>query len=185
MTTENVTENATTQVNDDINDGLGTYDVVVLSEHEISVSDAEQIHGLHAEIGDQVVYHVLIPADDAAARLETTMGTLGAGDVFATPLVVRELDVQKIEDEFREEAERQLEVSLENLGTGRFTAVGRVTNAAPVDALAAAVSAEQASEAIVLTSSHLVAEFFHVDWTSRARRKLGVPVLHLLEHEVR
>ena len=29
----------------------------------------------------------------------------------------------------------------------------------------------------------MVAEFFHVDWTSRARRKLGVPVLHLIEHE--
>ena len=29
----------------------------------------------------------------------------------------------------------------------------------------------------------MVSEFFHLDWTSRARRKLGVPVLHLLEHE--
>ena len=29
----------------------------------------------------------------------------------------------------------------------------------------------------------MVREFFHVDWTHRARRKLGVPVLHLLEHE--
>jgi len=28
-----------------------------------------------------------------------------------------------------------------------------------------------------------VKEFFHVDWTSRARRKLKVPILHLLEHE--
>ena len=30
---------------------------------------------------------------------------------------------------------------------------------------------------------HVVAEFFHLDWTSRARRKIGVPCLHLLEHE--
>ena len=29
----------------------------------------------------------------------------------------------------------------------------------------------------------MVAEFFHLDWTSQARRKIGVPVLHLLEHE--
>ena len=40
-----------------------------------------------------------------------------------------------------------------------------------------------AAEVIVLTRPHVVAEFFHMDWTSRARRKLGVPVLHLLEHE--
>ena len=35
----------------------------------------------------------------------------------------------------------------------------------------------------VLTRPHVVAEFFHVDSTSRARRKIGLPVLHLLEHE--
>ena len=40
-----------------------------------------------------------------------------------------------------------------------------------------------ASEAIVLTRPHVVAEFFHLDWTSKARRRIGVPVLHLLEHE--
>ena len=40
-----------------------------------------------------------------------------------------------------------------------------------------------AREVIVLTRPHVVAELFHVDWNSRARRKLGVPVLHLLEHE--
>ena len=40
-----------------------------------------------------------------------------------------------------------------------------------------------AAEAIILTRPHVVSEFFHLDWTSRARRKLGVPVLHLLEHE--
>ena len=40
-----------------------------------------------------------------------------------------------------------------------------------------------AREVIILTRPHVVAEFFHVDWTSRARRKIGVPVLHLLEHE--
>ena len=39
------------------------------------------------------------------------------------------------------------------------------------------------SEAIILSGSHVVSECFHVDWTSRARRKIGVPVLHLLEHE--
>ena len=52
-----------------------------------------------------------------------------------------------------------------------------------VDALTDKVTEVGAREAIILTRPHVVAEFFHVDWTSRARRKLGVPVLHLLEHE--
>jgi hypothetical protein len=45
------------------------------------------------------------------------------------------------------------------------------------------VSKVDGREAIILTRSHVVSEFFHVDWTSRARRKIGVPLLHLLEHE--
>jgi hypothetical protein len=40
-----------------------------------------------------------------------------------------------------------------------------------------------AQEVIILTRQHLVAEFFHLDWSASARRHLGVPVLHLLEHE--
>jgi hypothetical protein len=184
-----MTENGTTGPNastnaDDINDGVGTYDVVILAEHEVSEADAAQIHGLHTGIVDQVVYHVLIPAEDAAARLEATMGTLGAGDMFAAPLVLDDSQLQAVEAEFRDEAERQLQASLTALGTGNFRALGRITSAAPVDALASSTKADDAREAIVLTSPHLVSEFFHLDWTSRARRKLGVPVLHLMEHEL-
>ena len=53
----------------------------------------------------------------------------------------------------------------------------------PIQALAKKVADVDAREAIILTRPHVVSEFFHLDWTSRARRKLGVPVLHLLEHE--
>ena len=53
----------------------------------------------------------------------------------------------------------------------------------PIHALVAKVAEVDAREAIILTRPHVVSEFFHVDWSSKARRKLGVPVLHLLEHE--
>jgi hypothetical protein len=36
---------------------------------------------------------------------------------------------------------------------------------------------------VILTRPHIVAELLHVDWTRRARRKLKVPVLHLLAQE--
>ena len=35
----------------------------------------------------------------------------------------------------------------------------------------------------MLTAPHAVRDFLHVDWTSQARRALGIPCLHLLEHE--
>jgi hypothetical protein len=34
-----------------------------------------------------------------------------------------------------------------------------------------------------MTRPHVVQEFLHMDWTHKARRRLGVPVLHLVEHE--
>ena len=39
-----------------------------------------------------------------------------------------------------------------------------------------------ADEVIVLTDPHYVEEFFHRDWASRARHKVGVPVLKLFSH---
>src|SRR3990170_1691071 len=107
-----------------------TYDVVLLIEQPLSRQDAKQVLGLHDEIEEHVRYHVLLPVEDAAARIESAMGSLAASD-----------------------------------------------------ALASKVAAVDAREAIILTRPHVVSEFFHLDWTSRARRKIGVPVLHLLERE--
>jgi hypothetical protein len=53
-----------------------------------------------------------------------------------------------------------------------------------VEALAKAVAQHHAAEVNILTRPHLVSEFFHVDWTSKARRRLGVPLLHLIERGV-
>ena len=52
----------------------------------------------------------------------------------------------------------------------------------PVDRLARAVEERGSDEVIILTRPHLVAELFHTDWTHQARRRLGVPLLHMLAH---
>ena len=52
----------------------------------------------------------------------------------------------------------------------------------PIDALVDLVKEKSCDEVIILTEPHVVREFLHLDWTSRARRKLDVPTLHLLEH---
>ena len=168
----------------DIHDGRGTYDVVLLVEQAMSRSDAAQVRSLHAEIEDPVVYHVLIPLEDAAARIESSLGTLGAGDLMAAPaLAMSDVDIDAVRRECEERSSAELDATLANLRAAGATAQGCVTAEPPVDALYVMVSDVDAREAIILTRPHVVAEFFHVDWTSRARRKLGVPVLHLIEHE--
>ena len=169
---------------DTIHDGQGTYDVVLLVEQALSPVDAAQVRSLHAEIEDQVVYHVLIPLEDAAARIEASLGTLGAGDLMAAPaLAMSDVDIEALRKECEETSDAELKQTIAALTTAGARASGKVTSEPPVDALAALVAAVDAREAIILTRPHVVAEFFHVDWTSRARRKLGVPVLHLIEHE--
>jgi len=169
---------------DSIHDGQGTYDVVLLVEQALTPADSKQVRSLHSEIEDPVVYHVLLPLEDAAARIEASLGTLGAGDLMAAPaLAMNDVDIEALRRECEEHSSSDLQQTLIALRDAGGTAHGKVTSEPPVDALAALVTSVDAREAIILTRSHVVAEFFHVDWTSRARRKLGVPVLHLIEHE--
>ena len=169
---------------DSIHDGQGTYDVVLLVEQALSSADAAQVRSLHSEIEDTVVYHVLLPLENAAARIEASLGTLGAGDLMAAPaLAMSDVDIEALRKECEENSSSELKQTLAAIAAVGGRATGKVTSEPPVDALATLVAAVDAREAIILTRPHVVAEFFHVDWTSRARRKLGVPVLHLIEHE--
>ena len=161
-----------------------TYNVVLLVEQPLSRQDAEQVRGLHEEIEEHVRYHLLLPVEDAAARVESAMGSLAASEVLASPaLVMDEDDLENIQHELLDDARRQLAGSIQRLTETGADAVGDIVSIDPIDALAAKVDAVDGREAIILTRPHVVSEFFHLDWTSRARRKIGVPVLHLLEHE--
>jgi hypothetical protein len=159
------------------------YTVVLLVEQTLSAADAAQVRSLHEGLDEDVRYHVLLPVEDAAARVEAAMGAVGDDTLGAARVP---LDPESLET-VREESERQssaaLTATLEALRAAGATAEGEVVESDPIDALSATVSKVDGREAIILTRPHVVAEFFHVDWSSRARRKIGVPVLHLLEHE--
>ncbi|MFD9489596.1 indole-3-glycerol phosphate synthase [Streptomyces sp. NPDC059991] len=79
-------------------------------------------------------------------------------------------------------AVRALEYSLQSLRTTGSQAVGQIVEDHPLDLLKSVVDEVNADEVIVLTAPHYVEEFFHRDWASRARHKVGVPVLKLFAH---
>ena len=164
------------------------YDVVLLVEQELTSGDAARVVSLHAELDteDRVVYHVLLPVSDAAAAVEAGLGTIGAPDLLGPALTTTPSaeEIQTLREETREQAQRELEATVRALrGAGAEVGSSAAVAEPPVDALADKVKEVDGREAIVLTRPHVVAELFHVDWSSRARRRLGVPVLHLLEHE--
>ena len=161
-----------------------TYDVVLLVEQPLSRQDAVQVRGLHTDVADPVRYHVLLPVEDAAARVESALGSIAASEVLATPAMVMDSEnLEAMQRELLDQARDDVSDCIDRLGTGGGNVVGEVVTADPIEALQAKVEEVDAAEVIILTRPHVVAEFFHLDWTHRARRKLGVPVLHLLEHE--
>ena len=160
------------------------YDVVLLVEQPFTTTDATNLRSLHEDIEDPVLYHVLLPVEDASARVESAMGSLATGEVLATPAVaVPEEDLQGLRKELLDTCRAGVEATVAEIEKVGGRAMGEPVTADPIRALIAKVAAVDAREVIILTRPHVVSEFFHVDWTSRARRKLGVPVLHLLEHE--
>jgi hypothetical protein len=160
------------------------YDVVLLIEKAISEADAKQVAGLHESLDEPVHYHVILPCEDAASRIETALGSIAASEVLATSAMsYPEMDLDELQREIRGEAQKALDASMRFMHTTGHEVSGEVSSQEPITALAGAVDSRGASEVIILTRPHLVAEFFHLDWTSKARRRIGVPCLHLLEHE--
>jgi hypothetical protein len=79
-------------------------------------------------------------------------------------------------------ADLALSHTLQALRDAGAEAIGQVVQAHPLDLLRSVVDETGADEVIVLTTPHFVEEFFHRDWASRARHKVGVPVLKLFAH---
>ncbi len=161
------------------------YSVVVLAEQALSRGDAAEVASLHEAIEEPRHYHVLIPCEDAAVRVETTIGTLGSSEVMAAPGFDFEpdVDVRALQHDIDEHAGQEVTASVTALRDLGHAADGEFSCTDPIEALDSAVRQQQAREVIVMTRPHVVAEFLRLDWTSKARRRFGVPVLHLLEHE--
>ena len=162
------------------------YDVVLLIEQPFTSTDATNLRGLHDTIEEPVRYHVLLPVEDARARVETAMGTLTSSEGLQAspePPAVPPAELDELQEELLSTSRDGVAATVAAIEQAGGRAVGETVSQDPVAALVAKVGEVDAREVIILTRPHVVAEFFHLDWTSKARRRLGVPVLHLLEHE--
>ncbi|MGZ5370777.1 hypothetical protein [Aeromicrobium sp.] len=155
------------------------YDVALLIERQLNQLDADQIVALHEGLDEPVTYHLLLPVESSTAVLSSSLSALGAGQ-FMPPT---EPDVlAEVQREIKTAGQAELEASGALLRARTENVTETLTEDDPVITLADLVKKTSAAEAIILTEPHTMSEFFHLDWTSRARRKLDVPTLHLLEH---
>ncbi len=129
-----------------------------------------------------------MPLVDGRARLQAALSGLGGmGDPFVAPSAISDPMAEVISAEVIEEAKHHSHDEIGNavsvLQSNGASAVGELVSGDPVDALVAKVAEVDGREAIILTEEHFVAELLRLDWTSRARRHIDVPVLHLMEQE--
>ncbi|MFH8801345.1 indole-3-glycerol phosphate synthase [Streptomyces sp. NPDC017936] len=150
---------------------------VLMIEKALTSADVEFVTTLHGD--EPVAFHVLLqPRGDQADRLLRAIDDIALGELDEA---VREGETPEGE-EAKSVGERALEVSLTALRSAGSAAQGRLVEDHPLDALRGVVEEVGADEVIVLTDPHYVEEFFHRDWASRARHKVGVPVLKLFSH---
>ena len=155
------------------------YSVALLIERKLEQIDADQVIALHEGLSEPVSYHVLLPIETSAAIMSASLSSLGGGEIIP---VTSGDDLAEVSAEIKRLGQDELDASVNLLRERGVNVTGQLTEEDPVDALLELVNDADAAEAIILTEPHVIAEFFHVDWTSRARRRLDVPTLHLLEH---
>jgi hypothetical protein len=144
---------------------------VLMIGQPLSAADVDFVTSLH---DDQMSFMVLMQPKGAEDRLLRSIDDVALGEPERA-------------DEPEDESTRQptalaLEHSLRQLRDAGSEAVGQLIDGDPLDLLRSVVDQTHADEVIVLTAPHLVEEFFHRDWPSRARHKVGVPVLKLYAH---
>ncbi|MGJ9423470.1 hypothetical protein [Aeromicrobium sp. CF3.5] len=154
------------------------YDVTLLVESQLEDIDADQVVALHEGLEDTVRYHLLMPIENSTATLTSSMSALGGGHVAAVPDPSL---IEEMQDTVKESGQAALDASMALLRDRGQEATGQLVDTDPIDTLKALVAETASSEVIILTETHFLKEFFHIDWSSRAKRVLDVPTLHLIE----
>ncbi|MDI2125130.1 indole-3-glycerol phosphate synthase [Yinghuangia seranimata] len=155
------------------------YTVVLLIEKVMDEADVRLVTTLHEDT--PVSFVVVLPGKADHHRLVRALDDVALVRLDeAAEELEREHDPA---DGGPDVLRRTLDGSVAALRAAGAQAVGETAPGEdPLKILADVVDRHSADEVIVLTDPHLIEEFFHRDWASRARHKVGVPVLKLFAH---
>ncbi len=151
---------------------------VLMIEKPLTPTDVEFVTTLHGD--DPVSFVVLMQPRGSKDRLLRAIDDIALGELEQAAQEGEEPEGR----EALEPAEKALTHSVAALEAAGSRARGQVVQRRPLEVLRGVVEETGADEVIVLTAPHFVEEFFHRDWASRARHKVGVPVLKLFSHAV-
>ncbi|MBB2985991.1 hypothetical protein [Terracoccus luteus] len=147
--------------------------VIVLTEEALKPVDVERIVSLHQQ--EEATYRVLVPADTDRHVLSSFLDHLSLFEMREALDSLRPVDRQ----EAHADAEQALATTLAEFASHDVAATGEITADDPMPTLLEEVGRLGAREVVVVTEPHAVEDTFHTDWASKAREKLGLPVLHM------
>jgi len=156
------------------------FTTVLMIEKPLVPADVELVTTLHGD--EPVSFVVLMQPRGDQDRLLRALDDVALGELDDAVREATGEDEEATAEGPASPAERALQHSLAALRAAGAEAVGQIVRDRPLDLLGSVVRETGADEVIVLTAPHLVEEFFHRDWASRARHKVGVPVLKLFAH---
>lgn len=145
-------------------------------EKPLASADVDLVTTLHVD--EETSFVVLMQPRGDQDRLLRALDDVALGEFGEA---VREAEEPE-GDQARPPGARALAHSLQALRERGCEAVGQLVEDRPLEALAEVVERTGADEVVVLTAPHFIEELFHRDWASRARHKVGVPVLKLFAH---
>lgn len=147
--------------------------IVVLTEEALTDADALNLQKLQGD--DAAEFLLLVPEDRNTSVVGEFLHHLSM-------LELAEAFRGLSKDEAQEDAPAPataLQISLETAMRHGLAAHGRTVAGNAVKALVAAAGETDASQAVVITRPHAVADTFHRDWANQAQDQLGIAVLHL------
>ncbi|MBG6217640.1 hypothetical protein IWX75_002098 [Arthrobacter sp. CAN_A6] len=147
--------------------------IVVLTEEALTDADALNLQALQGD--DATEFLLLVPED----RNTSVVGEF-----------LHHLSLLELAEAFRGLSKDEppadapapataLQNSLEVATRHGLAARGETVEGNAVKALVATAKETDASQAVVITRPHAVADTFHRDWANQAQDQLGIAVLHL------
>jgi hypothetical protein len=152
------------------------YTIVLLIEKVMDEADVRLVTSLHED--QETSFVVVLPGKADHHRLVRALDDVALGHLEEAAE-----DVEHGPGDHPDATKETLDASVAALQAAGQTAIGETAPGEdPLQVLKDVVERHTADEVIVLTDPHFIEEFFHRDWASRARHKVGVPVLKLFAH---
>jgi hypothetical protein len=151
---------------------MASAQVTVVADLALTSGDAEQIVGL---AGHDAVVEFFLVVGSLEGHLWAALDHLVLAEPKEAYLAFRAKNRQPVDFAVAGDAVRQ---SVDLLRATGLTADGQLLVDKTVDGIVQAIEVSGGQTVVFVTQPRLIGDAFHADWSAKARKRLGLPVIH-------